>query len=67
MSLESKLESTPFKINVLDSLTIEATINNSHSINDLFQYLDTYKIKVLSVRTKENPIESAFFHVTSKV
>lgn len=67
MSLESKLESAPFKINILDSMTLEATINNSHSINDLFKYLDTYQIKVRSVRTKENPIESAFFHVTSKV
>ena len=66
-SIAQKLKDSPFKVKRIDHNTVEANILNSQDINELFQTLDKLKVKVKRVSAKENPIESAFFHITQGV
>jgi ABC-2 type transport system ATP-binding protein len=45
---------------------IEVAIERHTNLNDLFKYLDEFSININSIRTKNNPIESAFEYLMIK-
>lgn len=54
------------KFNLVDPLTLEITLNKAHSMNDLFQLLESQHIKVSSMRNKSNRLEELFVKMVEK-
>jgi ABC-2 type transport system ATP-binding protein len=49
-----------FAISLLDSTTLEAVVDRRYSLNDLFSFLSTQGISVVSMRNKANRLEELF-------
>lgn len=54
------------KFNLLDPVTLEVILDKSHSLNDLFQLLESQGITVLSMRNKSNRLEELFVKMVEK-
>jgi len=57
------LTSKDFPITLIDDHTIEVTICKEHNLNKLFEFLDKKKIKVSSMKNKQNRLEQFFLEV----
>ena len=62
---QNKLKEFSYEIRALDLKTYEISLDKSLTVSDAFSELSQLNSKVRSIRPKENPIESAFFHVTN--
>jgi len=51
-----------FQLVQLDSHTLEATINKSHSLNVLFTFFTKNQIQIMSMRNKSNRLEQLFIN-----
>ena len=54
------------KFNLIDPVTLEVVLDKSHSLNDLFQLLESQGITVLSMRNKSNRLEELFVKMVEK-
>lgn len=54
-----------FKLDLIDSHTIEVEINKKQNINDLLAELSTKKINVVGIRPKGNRLEELFLNILS--
>lgn len=54
------------KFNLIDAQTLEVTLDKAHSMNDLFQLLESQGITVLSMRNKSNRLEELFVKMVEK-
>lgn len=54
------------RFNLIDPVTLEVTLDKSHSMNDLFQLLEAQGITVLSMRNKSNRLEELFVKMVEK-
>ena len=54
------------KFNLVDPMTLEVTLDKAHSINDLFQLLESQNIQVRSMRNKSNRLEELFVKMVEK-
>lgn len=54
------------KFNLVDSMTLEVTLDKAHSMNDLFQLLESQNIQVRSMRNKSNRLEELFVKMVEK-
>jgi ABC-2 type transport system ATP-binding protein len=70
LDLKSNVESIPdcpgIQIKIIDEKTIEATINKSVAINDLYTLFNTCGIQVSSMRNKTNRLEELFLGLVEK-
>ena len=64
MDLQSKVSEIPklehADLKILDSSTLEITIPKNMVLNDIFSFLSSYDIRVLSIRSKSNRLETLF-------
>ncbi|MCY1425758.1 putative ABC transporter ATP-binding protein YadG [compost metagenome] len=54
------------KFNLIDSNTLEVTMDRAHTLNDLFQLLESQGIRVHSMRNKSNRLEELFVKMVEK-
>ena len=54
------------RFNLIDPRTLEVTLDKAHSLNDLFQLLESQNITVLSMRNKSNRLEELFVKMVEK-
>lgn len=54
------------KFNLIDSVTLEVTMDKGHTLNDLFQLLEAQGIRVTSMRNKSNRLEELFVKMVEK-
>jgi ABC-2 type transport system ATP-binding protein len=54
------------KFNLVDAMTLEVTLDKAHSMNDLFQLLESQNIQVSSMRNKSNRLEELFVKMVEK-
>lgn len=54
------------KFNLVDSITLEVTLDKAHNMNDLFQLLEAHHIQVRSMRNKSNRLEELFVKMVEK-
>ncbi|NHC02431.1 ABC transporter ATP-binding protein [Acinetobacter sp. 187] len=54
------------KFNLIDPVTLEVVLDKAHSLNDLFQLLESQGITVLSLRNKSNRLEELFVKMVEK-
>lgn len=54
------------KFNLIDSNTLEVTMDRAHTLNDLFQLLESQGIRVRSMRNKSNRLEELFVKMVEK-
>lgn len=54
------------KFNLIDSSTLEVTMDKAHTLNDLFQLLESQGIRVRSMRNKSNRLEELFVKMVEK-
>lgn len=54
------------RFHLVDPSTLEVTMDQSHSMNDLFQLLESQNIKVRSMRNKSNRLEELFVKMVEK-
>ena len=54
------------RFNLIDPVTLEVTLDKSHSMNDLFQLLESQGITVSSMRNKSNRLEELFVKMVEK-
>ncbi|WOE31678.1 MULTISPECIES: ABC transporter ATP-binding protein [unclassified Acinetobacter] len=54
------------QFNLIDPLTLEVTMNKAHTLNELFQLLETQGIQVRSMRNKSNRLEELFVKMVEK-
>lgn len=54
------------RFNLIDPVTLEVTLDKSHSMNDLFQLLEAQGITVSSMRNKSNRLEELFVKMVEK-
>ncbi len=54
------------RFNLIDPMTLEITMDKAHSINDLFQLLESQNIQVRSMRNKSNRLEELFVKMVEK-
>ena len=54
------------KFNLIDSNTLEVTMDRAHTLNDLFQLLESQAIRVRSMRNKSNRLEELFVRMVEK-
>jgi hypothetical protein len=54
------------KFNLVDPMTLEVTLDKAHSMNDLFQLLESQNIQVRSMRNKSNRLEELFVKMVEK-
>ena len=47
-------------------MTLEITMDKAHSMNDLFQLLESQNIQVRSMRNKSNRLEELFVKMVEK-
>ena len=55
------------KFNLVDPMTLEVTLDKAHSMNDLFQLLESQNIQVRSMRNKSNRLEELFVKMVEKI
>lgn len=55
------------KFNLIDSSTLEVTMDKAHTLNDLFQLLESQGIRVRSMRNKSNRLEELFVKWSRKI
>jgi len=55
-----------FKIEIIDKDTIEVTVSKEDDLNELFRFLDKKRIKVLTLKNKQNRLEKYFLEVVKK-
>ena len=55
------------KFNLIDSSTLEVTMDKAHTLNDLFQLLESQGIRVRSMRNKSNRLEELFVKMVEKI
>lgn len=55
---------SPFVMRLLDHHTLEVDLDKRQTMNDLFGYLHTKNIEVLSMRNKANRLEELFLQLT---
>ena len=60
------IEIIGLKFNLVDPLTLEVTMDQAHSLNDLFQLLESQGIRVRSMRNKSNRLEELFVKMVEK-
>lgn len=53
-----------FRINLIDSVTLEVECEKSRNLNDLFSFLNTQNILVTSMRNRANRLEELFLRLT---
>jgi ABC-2 type transport system ATP-binding protein len=51
---------------ILDRTTLEVTISKKKTVNDLFSFLDSNKITVISLKNKSNRLEELFLNLVEK-
>ncbi|MFQ1044632.1 ABC transporter ATP-binding protein [Acinetobacter sp. NIOH-H-8] len=61
-----KIEIIGVKFNLVDPMTLEVTLDKAHSMNDLFQLLESQNIQVRSMRNKSNRLEELFVKMVEK-
>ncbi|MCC5814242.1 MAG: ABC transporter ATP-binding protein [Leptospira sp.] len=70
LDLKSNVESIPdcpgIQIKIIDEKTIEATINKSVAINDLYSLFNSCGVQVSSMRNKTNRLEELFLNLVEK-
>jgi ABC-2 type transport system ATP-binding protein len=54
------------RFNLIDPMTLEITLDKAHSMNDLFQLLESQNIQVRSMRNKSNRLEELFVKMVEK-
>lgn len=54
------------RFNLIDPVTLEVTLDKSHTMNDLFQLLEAQGITVSSMRNKSNRLEELFVKMVEK-
>lgn len=54
------------RFNLIDAVTLEVTMDKAHTLNDLFQLLETQGIRVRSMRNKSNRLEELFVKMVEK-
>jgi len=54
------------KFNLIDSSTLEVTMDKAHTLNDLFQLLESQGIRVRSMPNKSNRLEELFVKMVEK-
>ena len=54
------------QFNLIDAVTLEVTIDKAHTLNELFQLLETQGIRVRSMRNKSNRLEELFVKMVEK-
>ncbi len=54
------------RFKMIDSLTLEVTMDKAHTLNELFQLLQVQGIKVRSMRNKSNRLEELFVKMVEK-
>lgn len=52
--------------NLIDSITLEVTMDKSHAVNELFQLFESLNIQVKSMRNKANRLEELFVKMVEK-
>jgi len=62
--LHSPLTDSPFHFEIIDPHTLDVTIKNETSLNDIFQYLSEHQILVSSMKNKKNRLEELFLNLT---
>ncbi len=60
------LEIIGVRFNLVDPVTLEVTLDKAHSMNDLFQLLESQNIRVRSMRNKSNRLEELFVKMVEK-
>ena len=55
------------KFNLIDSSTLEVTMDKAHTLNDLFQLLESQGIRVRSMRNKSNRLEELLSKWSRKI
>ena len=60
------LEIIGVRFNLIDPMTLEITMDKAHSMNDLFQLLESQNIQVRSMRNKSNRLEELFVKMVEK-
>ena len=61
-----QIEIIGVKFNLIDPVTLEVTLDKAHSLNDLFQLLESQGMTVLSMRNKSNRLEELFVKMVEK-
>jgi ABC-2 type transport system ATP-binding protein len=61
-----QLDYTGFEFRLIDPLTLQVTMNKSHSLNDLFSYFASHDIAIKSMRNKANRLEELFVNLVEK-
>ena len=59
-------ETDEFILRQVDSFTLEVELNKEHSINRIFEVLNTYGIRVSSLRNKTNRLEELFIDLVQQ-
>lgn len=54
------------RFNLVDAMTLEVTLDKAHTMNDLFQLLESQNIQVKSMRNKSNRLEELFVKMVEK-
>lgn len=54
------------KFSLIDSVTLEVTMDKMHAVNDLFQLFEAKGIRVRSMRNKSNRLEELFVKMVEK-
>ena len=54
------------RFNLIDPMTLEVTMDKAHTLNELFQLLQTQNIQVRSMRNKSNRLEELFVKMVEK-
>ena len=53
-----------YKVNKIDSNSLEVEVNKNIGVNDLFRQLSELKLEVASMRNKNNRLEELFVNMT---
>lgn len=68
LDLRQPIEQTPvfsgYKVNKIDSNSLEVEVNKNIGVNDLFRQLSELKLEVASMRNKNNRLEELFVNMT---
>lgn len=68
LDLKKSINSTPkiknFEVKLLDETTLEVTLKNTNTLNELIDELSKLNIEVLSIKNKSNRLEELFLKLT---
>lgn len=68
LDLRQPIEQVPvfsgYKVNRIDSNSLEVEVDKSTGVNDLFRQLSAFQIEVASMRNKSNRLEELFVNMT---